>query len=286
VIQILYGTAETGPTYLSYCRFPKLCHLYYIIHISWRKQKVDRTMRRSKRRGRWSCIGEDQSRGGKTAKHNTKAYRSAGTTQQLAYRSTRISFSLWLAKSSMASNSPPSLTFSSTSLSDPSSLLILLDTPENATTPKEFCESVHYTPPAKSDTVRMTRFVKQRVNEFLLFKLVVGFDKDDGELVFHGDWNKKKPKLASEKMNALLIVGVYRTGSIEEMGGLAFLAQNALAKSVGVKMLRSMGAEQMLAVKVGLKFDTGEWIHATVSPALIQSGSSRTFLMMGRKHLA
>jgi len=244
-------------------------------------------MRRSKRRGRWSCIGEDQSRGGKTAKHNTKAYRSAGTTQQLAYRSTRISFSLQARKALDGIElTAPSPTFSSTSLSDPSSLLILLDTPENATTPKEFCESVHYTPPAKSDTVRMTRFVKQRVNEFLLFKLVVGFDKDDGELVFHGDWNKKKPKLASEKMNALLIVGVYRTGSIEEMGGLAFLAQNALAKSVGVKMLRSMGAEQVLAVKVELKFDTGEWIHATVSPALIQSGSSRTFLMMGRKHLA
>jgi len=66
------------------------------------------------------------------------------------------------------------------------------------------------------------------------------------------------------------MASVCRTSIIEEMGGIAFLAQNSPVKKpfvvIGVVFMRSMGVDVVLAVKVGLKFDTVEWNHDTYSP--------------------
>ena len=116
------------------------------------------------------------------------------------------------------------------------------------------------------------------------FQVYPDFLEDNGQLVFHGDWGKKEKLAENENKtphHALLIVGVRRTSNVKEMGGLAFLAQNSWAKKpfviIGYDLLLSMGVKDLLAIEEGLKFDTGEWNHDTVSPALIQSGSPRIF---------
>jgi len=110
------------------------------------------------------------------------------------------------------------------------------------------------------------------------FKSFPGFDKDDGILVYHGDYAKlPKFKPSVNPNHALLIVGVRKTSGVDEMGGVAFLAQNTSVKKpfvvIGLDLLASMGVSEVLAIEPGLNFATGSWSHDSVAPSLIQSGS-------------
>jgi hypothetical protein len=96
------------------------------------------------------------------------------------------------------------------------------------------------------------------------FRLWPEFVAASDQLVFGGDWNEKdhfpKSKMRQDSVNrAFLVVGASLTGS-EKMGGIELLVQTSYDNKpfviVGYDLLLSMGVNQLLAIRPGLKFLT------------------------------